>query len=80
LNWLLGPQPKSLLEDHVLERTLGVDHRHALADPRLVHQLGLVGPDLEVVRPHEVASDAVSKDRVDELPEIGGLGNPVSPN
>ena len=58
------------LHDDVLDRAVDVEHRDALADPFLVHHLGGMRPDFEVVRLHEVLADPVAEHRVDELLEV----------
>ena len=61
---------------HVAFCALPVEDRDAFADPGLVHLLGGAGPDLEVVRPHELLGDARAEDVVDELAEVAGAGGP----
>ena len=73
LELVVRPPAEIIRPEHdVLERTLDVDHGDPLADPRFVHHLRRMSPDLEVVRAHEVLGDSLAEDRVDELAEVFG--------
>src|SRR5262249_4034112 len=61
------------VQDYVAQYALAVDYAHPLGDPLLAHHLGRMSPHLEVVRKHEVLSNALAEGGVDPLSEVAGI-------
>ena len=70
---IVGPPAKIIAAHHdIFDRAVDVQNGDAFADPFLVHFLSGVRPDFEVVGPHEMLGDAVTKNGIDKLTKVGG--------